>query len=70
MVFIDASKFTNAYSIRGQYKQKESKIELKANLIKNGKIVKSYSIKELSKEQVIEKLITTEISEIISHNNR
>jgi len=57
IVFVDAAKFTNAYAIRGQYKQKGSKIQLMGNLLKDGVIIKTFNIKGETKEQVLEKLI-------------
>ncbi|MEM8894768.1 MAG: caspase family protein, partial [Bacteroidota bacterium] len=63
IVFVDVSKFSNAYSIRGQYKQKGDKIQLQANLLKDGQVLKTYNVKGSSKEQIIDRLIADGIRE-------
>ena len=63
LVFVDASKFGNAYSIRGQYTRKGGKILLKANLLKDGEVIEQYSIEGSNKEQVIRKLLTEGVVE-------
>lgn len=64
LVFVDASKFTNAFSFRGRYKQKGAKIQLRANLLNDGEVIETYSIKGASKQQLIEKLVEEGISEV------
>ena len=57
IVFVDVSKFNGAFSIRGQYRQKGKKIQLQANLLQDGRVVKTYNVKGITAKQVIEKLI-------------
>ncbi|MEM6524276.1 MAG: caspase family protein, partial [Bacteroidota bacterium] len=53
IIFVDASKFSNAYSIRGLYIEEKDRINLKANLIKDGSIVGSFSDNASSKDKLI-----------------
>lgn len=69
-IFIDASKFPNAYSIRGQYNQIGSEIQLQANLIKDGEVIESYSINKQSKEEILNELIDSMLEGTTTHNKR
>lgn len=64
IVFINAGKFTNAYSIRGQYLMEDGTIKLEANLIKNGQVINSYSFDGSSKEELVAKLINISLDSV------
>lgn len=57
LIFIDASKFSNAYSIRGAYTRNGADIGLRANLILNGEIIKSISDSSTSAQELIIRLL-------------
>ena len=57
LIFIDATKFSKAYSIRGQYSTEGDKIILRTNLLQEGKVIKQLEISG-TKEEVIAKLKT------------
>ena len=53
LIFIDVSKFTNAYSVRGSYFKDNGKITLKFNILKDGQIVKSAEVKGIDSMEMI-----------------
>lgn len=68
LVFIDVSKFSNAYSIRGQYSQEGDEYKLKANLINNGRIIKSFHLKNTSKDELCNDIINLSIETLSASN--
>ncbi len=57
LIFIDASRFSNAYSIRGAYRSEAGNIQLRANILKDGEVTESIEVAGSSKEEIVEGLV-------------
>ncbi|QNL23008.1 caspase family protein [Hyphobacterium sp. CCMP332] len=56
IIFVDVARFTNAYSIRGVYSDKNGQITLQANLLKNGSVISNIDLTHPDKVEIIKAL--------------
>lgn len=64
IVFVDVSRFTSAYAIKGRYESHGNIIKLKANLIKDGAVVKAFSLESSDLELLMEELTGLVVGEV------